>query len=192
MPPISRRLARPGLSGSAAPAGGWSREASPAPPRRRPRASPPGYAPRAPPARPFASSATPVSSQEVSMPRISSDHSDTIQPLFRARDMPTVRVKETSRSRWRCAASSAPSRRPASDRAALPRVLRKADRRTQAQACRRRKAPSQAPAQPDAAAEDVLNLKNQITEDMKTAMRAKDAAPVAVRLSLRRSSSASR
>src|SRR5262245_44928177 len=41
-------------------------------------------------------------------------------------------------------------------RAARPRVLREADRRAQAQACRRRKAPPQAPAQPDAAAEAVL------------------------------------
>src|SRR6185436_2616121 len=64
------------------------------------------------------------------------------------------------------------------DRAPFPRVLRKADRGAQAQACRRREAPSQAPAQPDAAAEAVLAipLKQQITEDMKAAMRAKDTA----------------
>src|SRR6059058_5837965 len=77
--------------------------------------------------------------------------------------------------------------RPA-HRAARPRVLRKADRRAQTQARRRRKAPPQASAQPDAAAEALLasiSLKQQITEDMKAAMRAKDAARLsAIRLLL--------
>src|SRR5256885_3304257 len=73
-------------------------------------------------------------------------------------------------------------------RAARPRVLRKADRRAQTQARRRRKAPPQASAQPDAAAEALLasiSLKQQITEDMKAAMRARDAARLsAIRLLL--------
>src|SRR5256885_5066374 len=77
--------------------------------------------------------------------------------------------------------------RPA-HRAARPRVLREADRRAQTQARRRRKAPPQASAQPDAAAEALLasiSLKQQITEDMKAAMRAKDAARLsAIRLLL--------
>src|SRR3954467_5349899 len=69
-----------------------------------------------------------------------------------------------------------------SHRAALPRVLREADRRAQAQACRRSEAPPPASAQPDAAAKAVLvvtpriALKQQITEDMKAAMRAKESA----------------
>src|SRR5207245_8202318 len=63
-------------------------------------------------------------------------------------------------------------------RAAFPRVLRKAYCGTQAQARGRSEAPPQTPAQPDAAAEAVLSipLKQQITEDMKAAMRAKDTA----------------
>src|SRR5262245_28262009 len=79
-------------------------------------------------------------------------------------------------------------------RAARPRVRREADHGEEAQARRRGEAPPQAPAQPDAAAEDVLglsgpdptprsagafcfmSLKNRITEDMKGAMRAKEAA----------------
>src|SRR2546423_3981678 len=73
-------------------------------------------------------------------------------------------------------------------RAARPRVLRKADRRAQTQARRRRKAPPQASAQPDAAAEALLasiSLKQQITEDMKAAMRARDAVRLsAIRLLL--------
>src|SRR3989442_925207 len=77
--------------------------------------------------------------------------------------------------------------RPA-HRAARPRVLRKADRRAQTQARRRRKAPPQASAQPDAAAEALLasiSLKQQITEDMKAAMRGRDAARLsAIRLRL--------
>src|SRR2546430_16664379 len=77
--------------------------------------------------------------------------------------------------------------RPA-HRAARPRVLREADRRAQTQARRRRKAPPQASAQPDAAAEALLasiSLKQPITEDMKAAMRARDAARLsAIRLLL--------
>src|SRR4030095_6111783 len=86
----------------------------------------------------------------------------------------------------------------APDRIARPRVLRKADRRAQAQEGRRGEASLQAHPQPAAAAEAVLRreegrtegraiapfcfsgpimtLKNRITEDMKTAMRAQDTA----------------
>ena len=99
--------------------------------------------------------------------------------------MPTVRVKENEPFEVAMRRFKRTVEKTDSYRAALPRVLRKADRRTQAQACRRRKAPPQAPAQPDAAAEAVLSLKNKITEDMKAAMRAKDAARLsAVRLLL--------
>src|SRR5206468_12076191 len=88
-----------------------------------------------------------------------------------------------------------------SHRTSRARVLRKAHRRTQAQARGGRQASLQAPAQPAAAAQALLTthstavqaargegirpslfpespmtLKTQITEDMKTAMRAKDTA----------------
>src|SRR5262245_22898212 len=105
-------------------------------------------------------SATPVSSQEVSMPRISMGHSDTICAPFRTREVERD-ANSTREGKRAVRGGDAPlqahrgKNRPA-DRAPLPRVLREAHRRTQAQACRRREAPPQAPAQPDAAAEAVL------------------------------------
>src|SRR5690242_1130254 len=82
------------------------------------------------------------------------------------------------------------------DRAPRARVLRKADCGAQAQARGRREAPLQAPAQPATASEALLEpsagsrdegrsdsplllpmpLKNRITDDMKAAMRAREAA----------------
>src|SRR5438477_6334005 len=120
---------------------------------------------------------TPVSSHELSMPRMSMIHSDTIQPLSRARGLDADRTRQGERAVRSCDAPLQAHRgenRPA-HRAALARVLREAHCRAQAQACGRSQAPSQAPAQPDAAAEDVLILKDKITEDMKAAMRAKDS-----------------
>src|SRR5688572_3717718 len=105
-------------------------------------------------------SATPVSSQEVSMPRISMGHSDTICALF-GPEKSTRNANSTREGKRAVRGGDAPlqahrgKNRPA-DRAPLPRVLREADRRTQAQACRRCEAPPQAPAQPDAAGEAVL------------------------------------
>src|SRR3954471_1846132 len=123
-------------------------------------------------------SATPVSSQEVSIPRTSirliliqfapltsrgpcADSKSQGKRAVRSGDAPLQAHRREDRS---------------SHGAALPRVLREADRRAQAQARRRRQASPQASAQPDASAEAVLNLRTQITEDMKAAMRAKESA----------------
>src|SRR5256885_10603547 len=92
------------------------------------------------------------------MPRISMGHSDTIQPLSRARGLDADSTRQGKRA---VRSGDAPLQahrgedRP-SHRAAFEGVLRKAHRGEEAQACRRGEAPSQAPAQPDAAAEDVL------------------------------------
>src|SRR5712691_1742413 len=133
------------------------------------------------------------------MPRISIGRFCYNSAPFRARGLDADSTRQGKRAfRGGHAPLQAHRRedRPA-HRAARPRVLRKADRRAQTQARRRRKAPPQASAQPDAAAEAVLKLaavssgipsiplKQQITEDMKAAMRAKDAARLsAIRLLL--------
>src|SRR5712664_3537847 len=124
------------------------------------------------------------------MPRISIGRFCYNSAPFRARGLDADSTRQGKRAVRGGHASLQAHRgedRPA-HRAARPRVLRKADRRAQTQARRRRKAPPQASAQPDAAAEAVLAsipLKQQITEDMKAALRARDAARLsAIRLLL--------
>src|ERR1051325_7792714 len=95
--------------------------------------------------------------------------------------------RKTSRSKWPCAASNAPSRRRACSPSFVPASTTKSRPPSVDQARSRGQGPSQASGQPEASPEAVLkiSLKQQISEDMKTAMRAKDSARLsAIRLIL--------
>src|SRR5688500_7286627 len=96
------------------------------------------------------------------MPRINMGLDfDTIRPLSKARAEKGLDANRTRQGKRAVRSGDAPlqaHRREnrAADRAALPGVLREADRRAQAQARCRREAPPQASAQPDAPRQALL------------------------------------